>query len=121
MFWRWKSRGRAGRPGINRELVSLTRRMWVANPTWGSPRIRAELNKLGLEVAMSTVRRYRPSCGRPTGESWRTFLTNHASGIAAMDFFVVPTATFRLLYVLLIVRHERRAVVHWNVTGSQIG
>src|SRR4030095_2530979 len=118
MFWRWKSRGRAGRPGANRELGSLIRRMWAANPTWGSPRIRAELNKLGLEVAMSTVRRYRPTCRRPTSESWRIFLTNHASGIAAMDFFVVPTATFRLLYVLLIVRHERRAVVPWHLTEA---
>src|SRR4030095_10913337 len=118
MFWRWKSRGRAGRPGINRELVSLIRRMWAANPTWGSPRIRAELKKLGLEVAMSTVRRYRPTCRRPSSESWKSFLTNHASGIAAMDFFVVPTESFGRVYVLLIVRHERRAVVHWNVTES---
>lgn len=118
MFWRWKSRRRLGRPGINRDLVILIRRMWQSNPTWGSPRIRAELTKLGLPVAISTVRRYRPARGRPPNQNWKAFLTIHAGGIAAMDFFVVPTATFRLLYVLLIVRHERRMVLHWNITES---
>ncbi|MBL9139244.1 MAG: hypothetical protein JNK85_25470 [Verrucomicrobiales bacterium] len=78
MFWRWKSRRRIGRPGIDRDLVILIRRMWEANPTWGSPRIRAELMKLGLQVAISTVRKYRPSGGRPPNQTWRAFLKNHA-------------------------------------------
>ena len=118
MLWRWKSRRRIGRPAIDRDVVRLVRRMWEANPTWGSPRIRAEMMKLGLQVAISTVRKYRPARGRAPSQSWRAFLKNHASGGAAMDFFVVPTATFRLLYVLLVVRHERRIVVHWNITES---
>ncbi|MCC7376771.1 MAG: transposase [Verrucomicrobiales bacterium] len=107
-----------GRPGIDRDVVPLIRRMWEANPTWGSLRIRAEVVKLGLQVAISTVRKYRPAGRRPTNQTWKAFLRNHACGIAAMDFFVVPTATFRLLYVLRIVRHERRMVVHWNITES---
>ncbi|MBL9136465.1 MAG: transposase, partial [Verrucomicrobiales bacterium] len=72
--------------------------------------------KLGLQVAISTVRKYRPVRGRQPNQTWRAFLKNHAGGIAAMDFFAVPTATFRLLCVLLGVRRERRIVVHWNIT-----
>jgi hypothetical protein len=99
MFWRWKSRRRRGRPGKDRELIQLIRRMWAVNPTWGSPRIRDELAKLGLQASTATIRKYRPrSRGQPS-QSWRTFLQNHAAGIAAMDFFVVPTVTARLLYV----------------------
>src|SRR6266568_9122468 len=118
MFWRWKSRGRRGRPGKDAELIQLIRRMWALNPTWGSPRIRDELAKLGLNASTATIRKYSPkSRGKPS-QSWRTFLQNHASGIAAMDFFVVPTATFRLLYVLVVMNHERRKIVHFNITDS---
>jgi len=118
MFWRWKSRGRCGRPGKDAELIQLIRRMWALNPTWGSPRIRDELAKLGLKASTATIRKYRPkSRGKPS-QSWRTFLQNHASGMAAMDFFVVPTATFRLLYVLVVMTHERRKIVHFNITDS---
>jgi transposase InsO family protein len=92
--------------------------MWAVNPTWGSPRIRDELAKLGLEISTATIRKYRPkSRGRPS-QGWRTFLQNHASNIAAMDFFVVPTATLRLLYVLLVMNHERRKVIHFNITEA---
>jgi putative transposase len=77
-----------------------------------------ELFKLGLEVSTATIRKYRPkSRGKPS-QGWRTFLENQASGIAAMDFFVVPTATFRLLYVLVVMNHERRKIVHFNITQS---
>src|SRR5258707_5877582 len=118
MFWRWKSRRRRGRPGKDRELIQLIRRMWSLNPTWGSPRIRDELAKLGLKASTATIRKYRPkSRGKPS-QSWRTFLQNHASGMAAMDFFVVPSATFRLLYVLVVMTHERRKIVHFNITDS---
>jgi transposase InsO family protein len=92
--------------------------MWTANPTWGSPRIRDELAKLGLTAATATLRKDRPQSRGQPSQSWRTFLHHHASAIAAMDFFVVPTATFRLLYVLVVMNHERRKVVHFNITAS---
>jgi putative transposase len=118
MFWRWKSRRRLGRPGKDAELIQLIRRMWALNPTWGSPRIRDELAKLGLTASTATIRKYRPkSRGKPS-QSWRTFLQHQASGMAAMDFFVVPTATFRLRYVLVVMNHERRKVVHFHITAS---
>jgi putative transposase len=118
MFWRWISRARSGRPRKEAALIELIRRMWAVNPTWGSPRIRDELAKLGLEVSTATIRKYRPKSGRRPSQSWRTFLRNHAGAIAAMDFFVVPTVTFRLLYVLVIITQERRKVVHFNITEA---
>ncbi|MGD0260976.1 MAG: integrase core domain-containing protein [Verrucomicrobiota bacterium] len=116
MFWRWKSRHRGGRPRKDSALIQLIRRMWAVNPTWGSPRIRDELAKLGLEASTATIRKYRPKSRRPSSQSWRTFLQNHAGALAALDFFVVPTVTFRLLYVLLVITHARRKVVHFNIT-----
>jgi transposase InsO family protein len=86
------------------------------NPLWGAPRIAAELHFLGYHVADSTVARYLPRGRKPPSQSWRTFLANHADQIAAIDFFTVPTATFRVLYCCLILRHARRKVVHFNVT-----
>ena len=118
MFWRWISRGRSGRPRKEAALIELIRRMWAVNPTWGSPRIRDELAKLGLEVSTATIRKYRPKSGRRPSQSWRTFLRNHAGAISAMDFFVVPTVTFRLLYVLVVITHERRRIVHFNITEA---
>src|SRR5216684_3061866 len=118
VFWRWKSRRRRGRPAKDSELIQLIRRMWSVNPTWGSPRIRDELAKLGLQASTATIRKYRPrSRGRPS-QDWWTFLRNHASAIAAIDFLVVPTVTGRLLYVLIVMRHERRKVIHFNITES---
>ena len=117
-FWRWKSSRRPGRPGKGPELVQLIRRMWACNPTWGSPRIRDELAKLGLKASTATSRKYRPSSRGKPSQGWRTFLQNHANAIAAMDFFVVPTATFGLLYVLVIMNHARRKVVHFHITDS---
>jgi transposase InsO family protein len=118
MYWSWKSRHRRGRPGKDAELVELIRRMWVANPTWGSPRIRDELAKLGLQAPTATIRKYRPKSRCRPSQGWRTFLRNHAGAIAAMDFFVVPTVTYRLLYKLVVLTHERRKVVHFNVTEA---
>jgi hypothetical protein len=90
--------------------------MWSANPTWGSPLIREELAKLGLVASTATIGNYRPkSRGKPS-RGWKTFLENPAGSIAAMDFFVVPTVTFRLLYVLIVMHHERRKLVHFNIT-----
>jgi transposase InsO family protein len=117
-FWRRKSRASGGRPRIHLEVRNLIRGMWNANPTWGRPRIQSELAKLGLFVSDSTVRRYRPHRSKPPSQTWRTFLSNHAKDIVAIDFFTVPTLRFRVLYVLLIMSHDRRKVAHFNVTDS---
>ena len=91
--------------------------MSVENPLWGAPRIHGELLKLGIEVAQSTVAKYMAK-RRPggSGQTWKTFLRNHAAGIGAMDFLVVPTVNFRLLSVLVILRHERRRLISLSVT-----
>jgi len=90
------------------------------NSTWGAPRIQAELRLLGHEIAEATVAKYmaRPRPTKPPSQTWKTFLYNHIGTLASMDFYVVPTATFRLLYVLVILSHDRRRVVHFNVTAS---
>jgi hypothetical protein len=93
--------------------------MWSSNSTWGSKRIQAELVKVGIGVSDSTVRKYRPKArvhGRD--QTWKSFLKNHAKELIAVDFFAVPTATFRALYVFLVLAHERRRVLHFNVTDS---
>ena len=116
LFWRWKSRPRGGRPRIDPDVRALIKAMWRDNPTWGSPRIRDELAKLDIHVSDSTIRLYRPHPNKPSSQSWKTFLKNHGGEIAAIDFFVVPTLTFRLLYVFVVMRHERREIAHVNVT-----
>jgi transposase InsO family protein len=90
--------------------------MWQANPTWGSPRIVGELCKLGIDVAKSTVEKYRVRPRKPPSPTWQTFLHNHMEDLVALDFFTVLTMTFRVLFVLVILAHERRRVVHFNVT-----
>src|SRR5678815_5142335 len=92
------------------------REMSIANPLWGAPRIHGELQKLGITVSESTVAKYLRRHPRPPSQTWRTFLTNHASQIMAADLFVVPTVTFRLLFVLVILGHDRRRIVHVAVT-----
>jgi transposase InsO family protein len=117
-YWRWKSRPRVGRPRIDGELRDLIRQMSMANPLWGAPRIHGELLMLGIEIAQSTVAKYMvPRSRRPPSQSWKTFLRNHAAGIAAIDLFVVPTAFFKLLYGLVILRHDRRRLVGFGVTA----
>ena len=87
-----------------------------ANPLWGAPRIHGELLKLGIDVSEATVSRYMiKRCGPPP-RTWQTFLANHAKDTIALDFFTVPTSTFRILFVLLIVSHDRRRILHLNVT-----
>ena len=115
-YWTWKSRNRGGRPRIDAELRSLIRRMALENPTWGAPRIHGELLKLGYEISEATVSRTMPRRIKPPSQSWRTFLRNHTLDLVSIDFFVVPTATFRILYVFVVLEHERRRVVHFNVT-----
>jgi hypothetical protein len=115
-YWRWKSRSPGGRPQIHAELRALIWRMSVDNRLWGAPHIHGELLKLGFAVAQSTVAKYMAKKGDPSGQSWGTFLHNHAPHIAAMDLFVVPTIGFIQLYVLVIVRLARRELVWINVT-----
>src|SRR3954467_3854365 len=110
-YWRWKSRGREGRPQIDAALRALIREMSVDNPLWGAPRIHGELLKLGFEVAQSTVAKYMIRRRGPRGQSWWTFLRNHTPDIAAMDLFVVPTLAFDLLYGIIISRLDRRELV----------
>ena len=116
LFWTWKSRQRTGRPGVPADVRALIRELSTANPLWGAPRIHGELQKLGLSVTQSTVAKYMRRHPRPPSQAWRTFLTNHANQIMAADLFVVPTVTFRLLFVLVILRHDRRQIVHVAVT-----
>jgi transposase InsO family protein len=116
-YWRWKSRPRGGRPGTPREIRQLIRDMSIANPLWGAPRIHGELLKLGVNVGQTTVARYMAKRRRPPVQGWRTFLHNHADGIASMDLFVVPTLSFRLLYGLLILQHGRREILWLGVTA----
>ncbi len=117
-YWRWKSHALGGRPQIDTDLRALIRRMSIENPLWGAPRIHGELLKLGFEVAQSGVAKYMVKRRGPPSQRWRTFLRNHASDIAAMDLFIVPTISFDLLYAFVIVRSDRRDLVWINVTTN---
>jgi transposase InsO family protein len=116
-YWRWKSQSRGGRPTTAKEIRKLIYEMSVANPLWGAPRIHGELLKLGIEVGQTTVAKYMAKRRRPPSQGWKTFLYNHADGIAAMDLFVVPTISFRLLYTLVILQHSRRELLRLGVTA----
>ena len=117
LYWRWKSTwGKPGRPKIPHELRSLIRRMSRENVGWGPRRIADEFILLGHEISAETVAKYMVRRSKPPSPTWKTFLKNHAHQIAAVDFFVVPTATFRLLYCFVVLTHDRRRVVHFNVT-----
>ncbi|HEY6305680.1 MAG TPA: integrase core domain-containing protein [Candidatus Angelobacter sp.] len=117
LYWTWKSRARKGRPREPREIRELIRRMSLANPRWGAPRIHGELQKLGINIGETTVAKYMVRHRSPSSQTWKTFLKNHMHDLVSTDFFVVPTATFRLLFVFLVLSHERRRVVHFAVTG----
>jgi transposase InsO family protein len=117
LFWTWKSRRRTGRPPVPSDVSMLIRTMAQANPLWGAPRIHGELLKLGIDVSQATVAKYMAKRRRPPSQTWRTFLANHLHQIVAADFFVVPTATYRLLFVLVILAHDRRRVVHTALTA----
>src|SRR5580704_3458475 len=118
LYWRWKSRSRGGRPRIPDEIRRLIREMSLADRLWGAPRIHGELLELGIDVAQSTVAKYMAKNGRGRSQTWKTFLHNHAAGIAAMDFLVVPTIGFKLLFVLVILRHQRRQLISLSVTAN---
>jgi hypothetical protein len=103
--------------------------MCQENPGWGAPRIHGELLKLGIDVAQSSVSKYMPRCHKPPSQTWRTFLENHAQQLVFIDFFTVPTIRFQVLYVFLALAHDRRRILHFNVTahptsewtGQQLG
>src|SRR5450631_2629050 len=102
LYW-WRRSRRLGRPRMSREILDLIRKMSQANPLWGAPRIHGELLKLGIDVAQSTVGKYLRRPRKPPSQTWRTFLTNHMGQMASIDFFLVPTATFRLLFVFVVL------------------
>ncbi|MGH2507540.1 MAG: integrase core domain-containing protein [Ktedonobacteraceae bacterium] len=117
LYWRWKSKRRCDRPIVPLEVRDLIRQMSVENPLWGAPRIHGELLKLGIDVSQTSVAKYMARRRAPPSQRWKTFLRNHADGIAAMDLFVVPTISFRLLYGLLIMEHGRRQILWFGVTA----
>jgi transposase InsO family protein len=118
LYWRRKSRRRrSGRPPIDAEVRHLILEMHRANPTWGAPRIHGELLKLGFTLAQSTVSKYLPRHRKPPSQGWRTFLRNHLGEAIAIDFAVVPTMTFRLLFVFVVLGLDRRKLLHVNVTA----
>jgi putative transposase len=117
LYWRRRSR-HLGRPRMNREIRDLIRQMSQANPLWGAPRIHGELIKLGILVSQATVGRYLPWRPKAPSPTWRSFLQNHRHDTAAVDMFVVVTATFRLLYAMVVLGHERRKVIHFDVTPN---
>ena len=117
-YWRWKSRAKGGRPEIVVEIRALIRRMCMDNVGWGAPRIKAELALLGHDVSQATVAKYMKRRRGPPSQTWKSFLKNHMEDTAAIDFFVVPTVTFRLLYGFVVLQHERREIVHFAVTEN---
>ena len=116
LYWSWKSRHPQGRSSVSREVIDLIHKMSLANPRWGAPRIHGELMKLGFELSESTVAKYMVRHRKPPSQTWRTFLTNHAKDLVSCDFFVAPTVFFRVLFVFVILSHERRRPVHFAVT-----
>ena len=118
LYWRWLSKPkRTGRPKIPLEIRELIRRMSRDNSTWGVPRIKDELALLGIEIAESTIRKYRIRSKKPPSQTWRSFLKNHVTDIVAIDFFTVHTINFRVLYCFIVLQHDRRRIVHFNVTA----
>ena len=129
LFWTWKvRRGQPGRPVIPREVRDLIRRMCRENPGWGAPRIHGELLKLGIDIGETSVSKYMVRCRKPPSQTWRTFLENHLTQLVSIDFFTVPTLRFQVLYVFLVLAHDRRRILHFNVpphptaewTGQQL-
>ncbi len=118
LYWRWKSRRRSGRPRIPTEIRALVQQMSAQNPLWGAPRIHGELMKLGFHVGQATVSRYLPRRPPDPYHRWRTFLHNHLDCTASIDFLIVPTLTFKILFVLVVLSHDRRKVVHFDVTAN---
>src|SRR6266404_5617223 len=118
LFWRWKSRRRAGGPAVSADIRSLVRRISRENPLWGAPRFHGEVLTRGIDIAQLTVSKYMVRRRGPPSQSWKTFLRNHAPDIAAIDLFIVPTIGFKLLYGLAIINLERRRLIWTNATTN---
>jgi transposase InsO family protein len=118
LYWRWRSRSGAGRPKISEEIRELIQRLAEENPDWGAPKIHGEIQKLGLAVSERTVARCQRRLRRrgDPGKRWLTFLRNHREVTVALDFFTVPTVTFKLLYCFFVIEHQRREILHFNIT-----
>ena len=114
--WSRLSRRAPGRPAVAKAVRDLIHEMSSANPRWGSPRIVGELAKLGIQVAKATVEKYMVRPKKPPSPTWRAFLKNHVKDLVSVDFFVVPTVTFKVLFVFVVLAHARRRIVHFNVT-----
>src|SRR5882724_1713207 len=113
-----KSRaGKSGRPCVSHKIRALIRQMSTANPLWGAPRIHGELLKLGIQISQATVSKYMVRQRKPPSQPWRTFLENHFQQLVTTDFMVVPTVSFRLLFVFVVLGHHRRRAIHFNVTA----
>jgi putative transposase len=118
LFWTWKVRsGNPGRPAVTREVRDLIRRMSRENPLWGAPRIHGELVKLGIDIGETSVSKYMVRRRNPPSQTWRTFLANHVKSLVSVDFFTVPTIRFQILYVFLVLAHDRRRILHFGVTA----
>jgi transposase InsO family protein len=118
LFWTWKIRhGQAGRPSVPKDVRELIRNMSHDNPLWGAPRIHGELLKLGIDIGETSVGKYMARRRKPPSQTWRTFLENHVKTMVSVDFFTVPTIRFQVLYVFLVLAHDRRRILHGNVTA----
>jgi putative transposase len=118
LFWTWKIRcGKPGRPAVPKEVRALIRTMSRENPLWGAPRIHGELLKLGIDIGETSVSKYMLRRRRPPSQTWRTFLENHVKSMVSVDFFIVPTIRFQILYVFLVLAHHRRRILHFAVTA----
>jgi putative transposase len=118
LFWTWKiRRGKTGRPSVPHDVRDLIRRMSNENPGWGAPRIHGELLKLGINIGETSVSKYLIRNRKPPSQTWRTFLDNHLKSLVSVDFFTVPTIRFQVLYVFLVLAHERRRILHFGVTA----
>jgi transposase InsO family protein len=118
LFWTWKvRRSQPGRPSVPKDVRELIRKMSRENALWGAPRIHGELLKLGIDVGETSVGKYMVRYRRPPSQTWRTFLENHLKTMVSVDFFTVPTIRFQVLYAFLVLAHDRRRILHFNVTA----
>ena len=118
LFWTWKiRRGKPGRPAVPREVRELIRRISRENRGWGAPRIHGELLKLGINIGETSVSKYLVRNRKPPSQTWRAFLDNHVKSLVSVDFFTVPTIRFQILYVFIVLAHERRRILHCAVTA----
>jgi len=121
LFWSWKIRhGQPGRPAVPKDVRELIRTMSRENPGWGAPRIHGELLKIGIDVGETSVSKYLVRARKPPSQTWRTFLDNHIQSLVSVDFFTVPTIRFQILYVFLVLAHDRRRIVHFAVTAHPL-